>query len=191
MKKFILSAFTATSLLLSSSPIFAAPLTISLGIPQEHTFSEKNESGSKIETDGSSGYFLGIMFPVGFGLGIDSYKTKFKGDTSKIVTFMYNVFYQFPIPVINITIGLGSGKTMLDCNVCEEDYTDPESGYKTGYKAGEASQWFTSLGIQITQLIDIHVSFRSVTNKKIEQVYNGAKVNYSGNVTGIGLAFSF
>jgi len=191
MKKFILTAFTATSLLLTSSPIFAAPLTISLGKPQEHTFSEKNEDGSKIEADGSSGYFLGINFPVGLGLGIDSYKTKFKGDTSKIVTFMYNVFYQFPIPVINITIGLGSGKTMLDCNVCEEDYTDPESGYKTGYKAGEASQWFTSLGIQITQLIDIHVSFRSVTNKKIEQVYNGAKVNYSGNVTGIGLAFSF
>ena len=65
MKKFILTAFTATSLLLSSSPIFAAPLTISLGIPQEHKFSENNEDGSKIETDGSSGYFLGIKFPIG------------------------------------------------------------------------------------------------------------------------------
>ena len=106
MKKIILSAFTAASLLLSSSPIFAAPLTISLGIPQERTFSENNEDGSKIEADRSSGYFLGIKFPIGFGLGIDSYKTKFKGGTSKIVTFMYNVFYQFPIPVINITIGI-------------------------------------------------------------------------------------
>ena len=66
MKNFILSAFTATSLLLSSSPIFAAPLTISLGIPQEHTFTENNEDGSKIETDGSSGYFLGIKFPICF-----------------------------------------------------------------------------------------------------------------------------
>jgi len=41
MKKFILSAFTPTTLLLSSSPIFAGPLTKSLGIPQEHTFTEK------------------------------------------------------------------------------------------------------------------------------------------------------
>ncbi|SVB50210.1 uncharacterized protein METZ01_LOCUS203064 [marine metagenome] len=41
MKKFILTAFTATTLLLSSSPIFAGPLTKSLGIPQEHTFTEK------------------------------------------------------------------------------------------------------------------------------------------------------
>ena len=191
MKKFILSAFTATSLLLSSSPIFAAPLTISLGIPQEHTLTENNEDGSKIEADGSSGYFLGIKFPVGFGLGIDSYKTKFTGDTSKIETFMYNIFYQFPIPVIDITIGLGSGKTKLACSDCAEDYTDPESGIKTGYKAGEANQWFTSFGIQLTQLINIHMSYRSVTSNKIEQVYSGTKVNYSGNVRGIGLAFNF
>ena len=191
MKKIILSAFTATSLLLPSAPVFAGPLKISLGIPQEHTFTEKNESGRKIEADGSSGYFLGIKFPIGFGLGIDSYKTKFKGDTSKIVTIMYNIFYQFPIPVINLTIGLGSGKTKLDCSACAEEYTDPESGEKTGYKAGEASQWYTSFGIQLTQLFDIHISYRSVTSKKIKQVYNEAKVNYSGNVTGVGLAFKF
>ena len=177
-------------MLLSSSSIFAGPLTISLGIPQEQTFTDKNESGSKIETDGSSGYFLGIKFPVGFGLGIDSYKTKFKGGTTKIVTLMYNVFYQFPIPVKNITIGSGSGKTKLDCSACPEDYTDPESGDKTGYKAGEASQWYPSFGIQFTQLIDIHISYRSI-GKKIEQVYSGSKVNYSGNVTGVGLAFNF
>ena len=95
MKKIILTAFTATTLLLPITPVFAGPLTISLGIPQEHTFTEKNKSGSKIEADGSSGYFLGIKFPIGFGLGIDSYKTKFKGDTTKIVKFMYNIFYQF------------------------------------------------------------------------------------------------
>ena len=178
-------------MLLSGSPRFAAPLTRSIVIPQEQTFTEKKESGNKIEPDGSSGYFLGIKFPVGFGLGIDSYKTKFKGDTSKIVTFMYNVFYQFPIPVINITIGLGSGKTTLDCSACAEDYMDPESGDKTGYKAGEASQWYTSFGIQLTQLIDIHISYRSVTSKKIEQVYSGTKVNYSGNITGVGLTFIF
>ena len=156
MKKIILSAFTATSLLLPSAPVFAGPLTISLGIPQEHTFTEKNESGRKIEADGSSGYFLGIKFPMGTGLGIDSYKTKFKGDSSKIVTIMYNIFYQFPIPVINLIIGLGSGKTKLDCSACEEDYTDPKSGNKTGYKAVEASPWYTSFVIQLTQLIDIH-----------------------------------
>ena len=163
MNKIILTAFTATTLLLPITPVFAGPLTISLGIPQEHTFTEKNKSGSKIEADGPSGYFLGIKFPIGFGLGIDSYKTKFKGDSSKIVTIMYNTFYQFPIRVINLTIGLCSGKTKLACSACAEDYTEPESGYKTGYKAGEASQWYTSFGIQLSQLIDIHISYRSIT----------------------------
>jgi hypothetical protein len=191
MKKIILSAFTATTLILSNSSIFAAPHTISLGIPQQHTFTEKNEDGSKIEADETSGYFIGIKFPIGFGLGIDSYKTKFIGGTSKIETFMYNIFYQFPIPVIDIIIGLGSGKTKLACSACAEDYTDPESGDKTGYKAGEASQWFTSFGIQLTQLIDIHMSYRSVTSNKIEQVYSGTKENYNGTVRGIGLAFNF
>ena len=191
MKKIILTAYTVTSLLLPSAPVFAGPLTISLGIPQEHTFTEKNESGRKIEADGSSGYFLGIKFPIGFGLGIDNYKTKFKGDTSKILTIMYNNLIQFPIPVINLTIEIGSGKTKLDCSACEEDYTDPESGDNTCYEAGEASQWYTSFGIQLTQLIDIHISYRSIISKKIEQVYSGAKVNYSGNVTGVGLAFKF
>ena len=66
------------------------------------------------------------------------------------------ILYQFPIPVINLTIELGSGKTKLDCSACAEDYTAPESGDKTGYKAGEASPWYTSFGIQLTQLIDIH-----------------------------------
>ena len=94
MKKIILSSFTAPSLLLSSSPIFAGPLTINLGIPQEHTFSENNEDGSKIEANGWSGYFLGIKFPISFDLGIDSYKTKFKGDTTNFVKIMYNIFYQ-------------------------------------------------------------------------------------------------
>ena len=191
MKKIILSAFTVTSMLLPSAPVFAGPLKISLGIPQEHTFTEKNESGRKIEADGSSGYFLGIKFPIGFGLGIDSYKTKFKGETSKIVTIMYNIFYQFPIPVINLTIGLGSGKMKLDCSACEEDYTNPESGDKTGYKVGEASRWYTSFGIQLTQLIDLHISYRSIISKKIEQVYSRDKVNYSANVTGVGIAFMF
>ena len=93
--------------------------------------------------------------------------------------------------MINLTIWLGSGKTKLDCSACPEDYTDPESGDKTGYKDGVASQWYTSFGVQFTQLIDIHISYRSVTSKKIEQVYSGTKGNYSVNVTGVGLSFIF
>ena len=76
MKKFILTACTATSLLLSISPTFAGLLTKSLGIPQEQTFTEKNKSGRKIETDGKSGYFLGKKFPIVFWFRKNSFKTE-------------------------------------------------------------------------------------------------------------------
>jgi hypothetical protein len=45
---------------------------------------------------------------------------------------MYTRFYLFHNPIIDITIGLDSGKTKLDCNSCSEDYTDHESGKKLG-----------------------------------------------------------
>ena len=186
MNKFILTAFTATSLLLSSSPIFAAPLTISLGIPQEHTFTEKNESGSKIETDGSSGYFLGIKFPVGFGLGIDSYKTKVKcaqctGDIH-VATTIYNLYYLLPIPIINLTIGVGAGDTKFEC-----------SGDCSWQDGGTATQWYTSIGMPIIPLFDLHLSYRSVSSK-IETITGsdkGKKDDVGGNVMGLGIGFNF
>ena len=106
---------------------------------------------------------------------------------------MYNIFYQFPIPVINLIIGLGSGKTKLDCSACAEEYTDPESGEKTGYKAGEASQWYTSFGFPIIPLFDLHLSYRSVSSK-IETTTGsdkGKKDDVGGNVMGLGIGFNF
>ena len=188
MKKYILTAFFGTSVtLLPLNISFADPYTISLGMPQNHTFNEKKYD---IETDGSSGYFLGLKFSLGIGLGIDRYKTKLNMGNTEILTEMYNIFYQFPIPVLNITIGLGSGKSKLDCRTCDEDNTD-EDGKKTGYKIGSASQWYTSLGIQLNSFLDIHVSYRSLTSKKILKVSSDEKIDFSGNVTGIGLAINF
>ena len=106
MRKIILTVFAASSLLLYSTQAFAL-FNLSVGVPLSHTFSDANFA----ESDGVSGTFIQVGVPMLPGIGMDSYKTKLKGDTSKIVTFMYNIFYQFPIPVINITIGLGSGKT--------------------------------------------------------------------------------
>ena len=59
MKRLILTSFTATSLLLSSSPYNKSWNTSGTHIHR------KNKSDIKIETDGSSGYFLGIKFPIG------------------------------------------------------------------------------------------------------------------------------
>ncbi len=77
MKKIILSVFAATSLLLYSTPSFAI-VSVSVGMPMSQTITGTNSGESFGNApDKTSGYFLGVSF-LSFGLGIDSYTTKFK-----------------------------------------------------------------------------------------------------------------
>jgi len=107
MKKIILTVFAATSLLLYSTPSFA--ISLSVGVPIGASI--KNDAGSEV-ADGASGYFLGVQLPFGLGLGMDSHKTKFKDDsTLKVATSMYNLYYQLPVPVVSLILGLGTGNS--------------------------------------------------------------------------------
>ena len=73
---------------------------------------------------------------------------------------MTNIFYQLPIRVLNIIVGLGTGTTEYDCTVCS-----------TYYEKGSATQWYTSFGISIISPLEIHLSYRSVTAKNIKNKY--------------------
>ena len=180
MKKIILTVFAATSLLLYSTPSFA--ISLSVGVPVAASI--KGDDGNA-EADGASGYFLGVQLPFGLGLGMDSHKTKFKDDsTLKVATSMYNLYYQLPVPVVSLILGLGTGNSNYDC---------PDEGYGTcaeNYDKGAATQWYTSIGFPIIPFFDIHLSYRSITSKNIKDP-SGSKYDVSGTVTGIGLAFNF
>jgi len=111
MKKVILTVFAASSLLLYSTPSFA--ISLSVGVPIGASI--KNDAGSEV-ADGASGYFLGVQLPFGLGLGMDSHKTKFKdSSTLKVATSMYNLYYQLPVPVVSLILGLGTGNSNYDC----------------------------------------------------------------------------
>ena len=183
MKKIILTVFAATSLLLYSTPSFA--FSISVGVPVGSTITAGVDPwGHKNEADGTSGYFLGVQLPFGLGLGMDSHITKFKDSTVKVATSMYNLYYQLPVPVVSLILGLGTGNSNYDC---------PDGGYGTcaeQYDKGAATQWYTSIGFPIIPLFDIHLSYRSITSKHIMDP-NGTKYDVSGTVTGIGFAFNF
>jgi hypothetical protein len=183
MKKIILTVFAATSLLLYSTPSFAI-VSVSVGMPMSQTITVGNAP------DKTSGYFLGVSFS-SIGLGIDSYTTKFKtGDDCKgcwdadldagLKTNMTNIFYQLPVPVVNLIIGLGMGTTEYDCTICSQYFNK-----------GSATQWYTSIGIPLIPLFDIHLSYRSITAKNIEDKGDGTKTDNSGSVTGVGIAFNF
>jgi len=180
MKKIILTVFAATSLLLYSTPSFA--ISLSVGVPVDASI--KGDDGTA-EADGASGYFLGVQLPFGLGLGMDSHKTKFKDDsTLKVATSMYNLYYQLPVPVVSLILGLGTGNSNYDC---------PDGGYGTcaeQYDKGAATQWYTSIGFPIIPFFDIHLSYRSITSKNIKDP-DGTKYDVSGTITGIGLAFNF
>ena len=180
MKKIILTVFAASSLLLYSTPSFA--ISLSVGVPIGASI--KNDAGTEV-ADGASGYFLGVQLPFGLGLGMDSHKTKFKDDsTLKVATSMYNLYYQLPVPVVSLILGLGTGNSNFDC---------PDSGGGTCaeiFDKGAATQWYTSIGFPIIPFFDIHLSYRSITSKNIKDP-DGDKYDVSGTITGIGLAFNF
>ena len=180
MKKIILTVFAATSLLLYSTPSFA--FSISLGMPMGHTVTGKTNGADTHEAgyDAPSGFLIGVQLPFAMGLGIDSYKTKLKETEVKLGTDMYNIFYQLPIPVINLIIGLGFGNQALECTTCADEYDK-----------GSATQWYTSIGFPLIPLFDIHLSYRSITSKNINIKASDTKLDFSGSVTGVGFAFNF
>ena len=183
MKKIILTVFAASSLLLYSTPSFAL-INFSVGVPLSHTFTGKDTSGNDIESDGVSGFFIQIGVPMLPGIGMDSYKTKIKCASCdkelNISTTMYNLYYLLPITIINLTIGLGTGKTQL------------ESGGVAG-DDGTATQFYTSIGVPLIPLFDIHLSYRSISSK-IESTSGddkGKKDDVGGSVMGLGIGFNF
>ena len=183
MKKIILAVFAASSLLLYSTPSFA--ISLSVGVPIGASI--KNDAGSEV-ADGASGYFLGVQLPFGLGLGMDSHKTKFKdSSTLKVATSMYNLYYQLPVPVVSLILGLGTGNSNYDC-------PDSGEGYGTcaeQYDKGAATQWYTSIGFPIIPFFDIHLSYRSITSKNVKYKASGNKEDVSGTITGVGIAFNF
>ena len=177
-RKIILVAFAVTSLIFSSTQAFAL-FSFSAGVPISQSFTGKDSSGGKIESDGVRGIFLHASLPILVGLGVENYKTKLKGGGSvELATTMYDIFYLLPIPIVNLTIGLGTGSTELQCTGCSATYDK-----------GTPTQWYASLGVPFFPFFDMHLSYRSITSKIA--VKAGGEVDYSGNVTGVGIMFSF
>jgi hypothetical protein len=96
---------------------------------------------------------------------------------------MYNLYYLLPIPIVNLTIGVGVGKTNFLCDGSDCTWQD----------GGSATQWYTSFGIPIIPLFDLHLSYRSVSSK-IETTTGsdkGKEDDVGGNVMGLGIGFNF
>ena len=179
MKNIILTVFAASSLLLYSTQAFAL-INFSVGVPLSHTITGKYSDGTEIKSEGVSGTFIQVGVPMLPGIGMDSYKTKLKDNTPtvEVATMIYNLYYLLPIPIINLTLGVGTGSTTFKCSGCDA-YFDK----------GSASQWYASFGMPIIPLFDLHLSYRSVSSKI--KIISGGEHDLSGNVMGLGIGFNF
>ena len=179
MKKIILTVFAASSLLLYSTQAFAL-INFSVGVPLSHTITGKYSDGTEIKSEGVSGTFIQVGVPMLPGIGMDSYKTKLESDAPfELETMIYNLYYLLPIPIINLTLGVGTGSTTFKCSDCDA-YFDK----------GSASQWYASFGMPIIPLFDLHLSYRSVSSK-IKTKSGSIEHDLSGNIMGLGIGFNF
>ena len=180
MKNIILTTFTVVIFLICSTPVFAELFSVSAGTPFSHSFADTEVA----ESDGVRGLFLAAKLPIMVGVGIEMYKTKLKDSKTTLATSMYDIFYQLPIPIVNLTLGLGMGSTELQCGSCST------------FDKGSATQWYTSVGIPILPFFDAHLSLRRVstkikTNAASEGTPKGTEYDVGGTVAGIGIAFGF
>ena len=100
----------------------ADTISVSVGIPLSHQFSGKYTSSgteSSITAGSTSGVFLGLTLPFLIGFGVESYETKIKSISSAdlssttVSTTMADILFNLPIPIVNITLGLGAGQTKI------------------------------------------------------------------------------
>ena len=166
--------FLVASIMLFGNTLRAEFFSISAGVPLSHDIADEN-----ISSDGVSGYFFHVKFPILVGVGLENYETKIKDSTTKIGTTMYDIFYLLPIPIINLTVGLGAGETELLCTNCSSNYDK-----------GTATQFYTSLGIPLLGIMDAHLSYRSV-NSTIKAKSGSDEYKTGGNVIGAGISIGF
>jgi len=161
-------------MLLFGSPLKAELFSVSAGIPLSHDIKDEN-----LDSDGVSGFFFHVKFPILVGVGLESYETKIKDLDTKIGTTMYDIFYLLPIPVINLTVGLGAGQSELKCSTCS-----------SSYDVGTATQIYSSLGIPILGIMDAHLSYR-IVNSSVKSKNGSEEYKTGGNVLGAGISIGF
>ncbi|MBU3915016.1 hypothetical protein KKA14_05715 [bacterium] len=170
-----------------STSAFAEFFSVSAGIPVSYAFTD-----TTVEADGMpSGAVVHVKFPIMVGVGYESYVAKIKNTTdatdTKMTTNMFDVFYLFPIPVINFTLGLGAGTATIDCSIIGGGGTCADN-----FDPAQALQWWAQLGFPIFPFLDIHASYHSVTAiAKYNGSGSGEDADLSGTMMALGVSFIF
>ena len=107
-----------------------------------------------------------------YRLGVESYPIH--DDATTIKFEFLDISYLLPIPIVNITIGIGGGKVDLSTG----SYGN----------SGNATQFWVSAGFPIIPLFDLHVGFHKVD----ASIHDDAlTLEFNGNMISVGAMFNF
>ena len=178
---------TGVVLLNFSSTVFAELFSVSAGIPVSYSLTDTKT----MKSDGQpSGILIHAKLPIMVGLGYESYqvplKSKDVNDKTdyKLNMTMYDLFYQLPVPVVNITLGIGTGITELEC-------TEGAIKCSDVYKKGTATQFYGQFGVPILAVWDLHFSYHSIKSTLKPKDKHADDVDTGGTMIALGMSFGF
>lgn len=190
MRKSLIALTIAAGMLFSFAGNAFAIFGFSVGAGVPVSYTAQLESDTGYETDGlPTGLMLYAKIPFLVGVGVEEYSQSYKNSagTQKftVKNKLYDLTGSLPIPIIDVSVGLGFGSTAVTCDsglTCT-DITD-----------GATWQMFVKVDIPIFVVAGVYLSYHKVSAiTKAEATISGSKTEFDqeGDLIALGLSVSF
>ena len=190
MRKFKLQGIPALAVtgvflgvLLSSAPARAL-ISVTGDIPLAYGIKESTLAGDEKIT----GLKLGVSLPVFVGMAVEKYALKgtasaahpngFAGMSYQLDLSMYDLYFDLPVPVVNLGFGFGLGRGHLSFD---------DGAYR--YKVARMSQSFITLGYPLLRFFDIHLGYHMIRGTASQS--NLKDLEVGGTMYTLGARFGF
>jgi len=177
---FCVKSFFAALTICLIATTATAGLRVGIEVPLSYSFKAADD-GSSLDADGvPSGYILLAQLPFfSGGAGLESYEIKLDetGD-HKISLLMADLFYILPVPVVNISVGVGYGTVEVGGDNASH------------YDKTNCTQYFFRLGVPVGPLIELIGSYHNVF-AKVKVSGSDNLLEAGGTLTTVGVAIGF
>ena len=176
MKK-VLGVVVALVLMLAAGNQSAQAIGVYADVPLSYTFTFDCSQDCTKKPEGMK---VGMLFG-NMGVGMEAYSIKESDAVSstKVSFSILDFSYLLPIPIINITGGIGLGRVDMET----------EFGVLQFSGSGGVSQVWVSLGATVLAVVDLHVGYHRV--KARAQFDGNNSVTLNGNMMSIGAMINF
>jgi hypothetical protein len=169
-------------------PARADTISVFADLPLDFSLTVDGGQGKSDTSSASnlSGYKVGFTLPIFVGLAYESYGGQFNsanvvGQSFNYDVTMVDVFFNLPLPKVNIALGVGAG-------------TGKFSKGPAGVTVNDAilTQTFASLGINVAPLVDLHVGYHMLSGTNDFANAPGVpSLKVAGTMTSLGIKLGF